>query len=248
MNQIVKALIATITLTIGFLLIYNYLESPKKTVLVATGVVEKHTQPLKDIQQVAIIGEGTLYLRQDADSQELRIVADKAAMPYIEISTLDNKLILTYQADKTVQFNTPPPIFYVSLADIAAITAKGVTKITSENELIVDSLDINAHGSSTINLAITTKQFDAKLSGASTIFVTGNATEQHIKLSGATTFNAKSLKSSVASIDASGAFNANIWTTGRLEGSVSGAGKLSYKGNPIVQLVQSGYVLVRKQS
>ncbi len=75
---------------------------------------------------------------------------------------------------------------------------------------------------------------DLKLesNGASSISVAGSVTNLEADFSGASKLNAKSLQAQSAKVSLNGASYADVTVTESLNASISGAGVLTYAGNP----------------
>jgi hypothetical protein len=68
--------------------------------------------------------------------------------------------------------------------------------------------------------------------GASAVTVEGTVTNLEVNLSGASKLNAKSLQTQIATVSLNGASYADVTVTETLNASISGAGVLTYAGNP----------------
>jgi hypothetical protein len=68
--------------------------------------------------------------------------------------------------------------------------------------------------------------------GASDITVDGSVAELEATLTGASKLNAKSLRTQTATLSLVGASDADVTVTEKLKASVTGAGSLTYSGNP----------------
>lgn len=68
--------------------------------------------------------------------------------------------------------------------------------------------------------------------GASQISVDGSVTKLEANLTGASRLNAKSLQTQTATLSLLGASDADVTVTDTLKVSITGAGELTYFGNP----------------
>ena len=68
--------------------------------------------------------------------------------------------------------------------------------------------------------------------GASDITVDGSVTEPGATLTAASKLNAKSLQTKTATLSLTGASDADIAVAEKLTASITGAGSLTYSGNP----------------
>jgi hypothetical protein len=106
---------------------------------------------------------------------------------------------------------------------------KGITIIVSSDSLSVMRLN-GAVGLTASNLS----GHDLKLesNGASSISADGSVTNLEVNFSGASKLNAKSLRTQTARVSLNGASHAVVSVTETLNASISGAGLLTYSGNP----------------
>lgn len=80
------------------------------------------------------------------------------------------------------------------------------------------------------NLSVET--LTIKASGASSIHLSGNVAKLDAELEGASSLSARSLPTQNTNISLNGASSADIDVTNALKASISGAGSLTYSGNP----------------
>jgi len=86
------------------------------------------------------------------------------------------------------------------------------------------------------------------LSGAGNIrIIAGSATDLQISLSGAGNINAQDFQVQNITINHSGVGNARIWAVSSLNGTLSGVGNISYKGNPTVNINRTGVGTVKQE-
>ena len=80
----------------------------------------------------------------------------------------------------------------------------------------------------------------ARLPGAGSIEVDGEADRLELALTGAGDLDAVDLRAADASVDSTGAVNATLWVTDRLDLSMTGAGAVRYHGDPSVTSTITG--------
>jgi hypothetical protein len=100
-------------------------------------------------------------------------------------------------------------------------------------------IDMSGAGSITQN-QLNTDSLNLNLSGLGGINITGKATQATIDISGAGSVDAPDLQIQTASVSISGLGSATVWVTGSLTGDISGAGSVSYYGNPQTSTNSSG--------
>ncbi|MBC7909638.1 MAG: DUF2807 domain-containing protein [Pyrinomonadaceae bacterium] len=80
--------------------------------------------------------------------------------------------------------------------------------------------------------AIKNEKMKVDISGASSINLSGETKTLDMDLSGASKVDTESLRAERVSIDMSGAGKANVYASEELNAEVSGAGSVTYSGNP----------------
>jgi hypothetical protein len=106
---------------------------------------------------------------------------------------------------------------------------KGITLDISSSSLT----DVRMHGAVSLTASkLSGDDLKLESNGASSIRVDGSVTNLEAELSGAGTLNAKSLQTQTAKVSLSGACYADVTVSEKLDASISGAGVLTYGGNP----------------
>jgi hypothetical protein len=106
-------------------------------------------------------------------------------------------------------------------------------KLDMKVEVWVPSLTgLEAGGASDITVeGLHGETFDLDLSGASDSTFSGSVDRFEIDLSGASDLDARELRAKVVDIELSGAGEADVWASDRLDAEVSGAGNVRYFGS-----------------
>ena len=155
----------------------------------------------------------------------------------INITGLDGKNMLTFTI--TVKDLTSLKISgagNVSMDGLSTsnfdVKISGAGKVTMDG-LASSSLAVGMSGAGKFELAgLSANSVDISISGLGTIRLAGEADQATIVISGAGPVKAYDLKVRTARITISGLGSAEMWVTGSLNGSISGAGNVSYYGNP----------------
>jgi len=106
---------------------------------------------------------------------------------------------------------------------------KGITIIVSSAAL----KEVRLNGAVSLTASnLSSKDLKLESNGASSISVDGSVTNLEANLSGASKLNAKSLQTQTATLSLNGASYADVTVTETLNASISGAGSLTYSGNP----------------
>ncbi len=120
----------------------------------------------------------------------------------------------------------------VTYRQLESIKVSGASSLKAETTLKAENLAIDLSGAGSMTLPVETIKLTANISGAGSITIKGKTDNQNIEVSGAGVYKGYDLASLNATARISGAGNARITVSGNLQGDISGAGNLCYKGNP----------------
>jgi hypothetical protein len=143
---------------------------------------------------------------------EVKIEADDNLMQYIETEVRGGVLKISSSSHR-LKFKTPLRV-RVSAPNIESVEATGASKV-SLSALQNSDLRIDTSGASRVKLEGATRSLSVEVSGAS-----------HV--------DAEALKAENATVGASGASGVDVYVTGNLISTASGASKIAYTGNPAV--------------
>jgi hypothetical protein len=122
--------------------------------------------------------------------------------------------------------------FTIVVKNLTSLTVSGLGDVQVET-LSTPNMDLTMSGAGKVQMnQLTTGGLKINLSGLGGLDISGNATQATIDLSGAGSLNAPDLKLQSANITISGLGGATLWVTDQLTGTISGAGSVSYYGNP----------------
>jgi hypothetical protein len=112
-------------------------------------------------------------------------------------------------------------------------------KVSGASRLDLSSLNstdllTEVSGASRLTGSLEAQKADFEVSGASTVELSGATENVRMEVSGASTARMDSLKTTNADITLSGASNATINVTGKLDLQVSGASRLVYTGSAVL--------------
>jgi hypothetical protein len=171
------------------------------------GVIKTENRPIADFS--ALVVKGGYKIRWSTGKPALTISSDQNLLPLVKTIVSGNTLQIDWEEN--------------------LVPTKGITITLSSGSLA----DVQLTGA--INLtAGQLSGHDLKLesNGASVISVDGSVANLEAKLSGASKLNAKSLQTQTATLSLDGASYGDVTVTDTLNASISGAGVLTYSGNP----------------
>jgi Putative auto-transporter adhesin, head GIN domain len=186
-----------------------------------------------------------LYLKQDA-AFSVKVETDDNLQQYIIVSEANGVLYIK-QADNTSLDATGKIKVYVSAPLFKSMEASGACHIVGENLLSSnEGIIIDLSGACDVRLEVKTPKVSADLSGACTVALKGEAKEFSVEGSGSSNVKCLDLMTEVTKIDISGACNAEVFASVKLDIQASGSSDVKYKGNAAVSQDISGAGSVKK--
>jgi hypothetical protein len=171
------------------------------------GTMKTESRPISDFSAVHVAG--AYQIKWARGNPALTISTDQNLLPLITTSVTGN----TLEIDSKENLRPTDGItINISSASLADVRLDGAVSLTASN-LSGEGLKLESNGASSINVDGSVTNLDATLSGASKL-------------------NAKSLKTQTATVSLNGACYADVTVTETLNASISGAGVLTYGGNP----------------
>jgi hypothetical protein len=192
---------------------------------------------LDSFKEIVINGTADVYINT---SNEYGISAKTDDLNSINYIIKNDVLELNTGAAKTV---------YIHTATINRLTANGAGDVYSSDTLKGTQLDIKSNGTGKMNLLAKYSTITAVIAGSSDLKISGTTNQFDAVLSGAGNIKSYGLKAIDAEIKVSGAGDAQVNVSNRLEGSVSGVGTIYHLGDPKELMVEvSGIGEVKKSN
>ncbi|MCK5839679.1 MAG: DUF2807 domain-containing protein [Bacteroidales bacterium] len=192
------------------------------------GVVVSDDRPVKPFSAIQIGGAFEVILTQ-GDKVSLKIEADENLLDYIITEVRGGKLIIETESEirRCKELKA-----YITFVELESLELSGAVEIKGEGRLDFNKLNIDASGATEINMDITAGILKMDISGASEVSLSGDADEVYIEASGASELSTHDLETKTFFLDISGAGEATIYVTEKLDVTVSGAAHVAYSGNP----------------
>ncbi|MDA8218884.1 MAG: DUF2807 domain-containing protein [Dehalococcoidales bacterium] len=162
-------------------------------------------------------------------SYKVTITTNDNMLDFLDVHKDGQTLVLALQSGTysniTLQAN-------VTMPDLQGLRLPGATNGTVDGFKSQSNVDIEVSGAS--KLTVNSEFGDVKItdSGASHITATGSGNGLNLDVSGASTADLQGFAVKDATVGLSGASNATVDVTGRLDANLSGASTLSYTGSP----------------
>jgi len=171
------------------------------------GVLKTSSIPISDFSALEV--SGAYQIKWSSGKPALTISTDENLLPLITTSITGNTLQIACKD------NLRP--------------TKGITINLSSASL----KDVRLNGAVSLSASkLAGPDLKLESNGASSISIDGSVTNLEGNLSGASKLDAKSLQTQTATVSMDGASYADLTVTETLSASISGAGALTYSGNP----------------
>jgi hypothetical protein len=190
---------------------------------------------------------GAIDVKVKKDSiTSVKVASDENLLPYIEISNHGNTLEIRTRSGYSLR-PSDKLVVYVNTASLNHIDLTGATTISSDGKFNNGSpLSFDLSGACEVNMDIACEKVDVKASGASDIRLRGETKDLRIEGQGATKIRCFDLLSENTVVKLSGAGEAEVFASVKLEARTSGAADVRYKGNGVVTSEISGAGSIKK--
>lgn len=129
---------------------------------------------------------------------------------------------------------------YITCPRLSGLVLSGGSDATSESNFTADDFRIEASGGSDVKLTLTAKSLTSVASGGSDVSLAGRVERQKVDVSGGSDYKAFALKSTTATVNASGGSDVSVSVDDELHSNASGGSDVRYKGAARVASSHSG--------
>lgn len=163
------------------------------------------------------------------EKESLTFEAEENVLPKLKAEVKNGELKIYVSGDAS---SKKPMVAYVTAKTITALYAESASSLEVTNAISVDKMDLKAKSAGSIKLELNAKLVVANVEGAGSIKVKGVTNSLTANASGAGSLKAMELKSDKVVVNASGAGSANVNAIQSLEANATGAGSVTYIGEP----------------
>jgi hypothetical protein len=209
------------------------------------GNIKTETRTTGQFSSVDVGGNIDVYVKQDSVAS-VKIETDENLLEYMQITVDGGTLKIREEKGYNLRPSKSIKVF-VSGPSFTHFEASGACDIYSENKINgIAAISINLSGACNVKMDLNTPRINVDLSGAGTITLKGETKDFHVDGSGSTDVNCFELMTENARIEMSGAGDAEVFASVKLDVHVSGAADVKYKGNATVSQIVSGAGSVKK--
>jgi len=194
------------------------------------GNIRTESRSVSDFKNVEVSGALNVYVSQGKD-RSLKIEGDANLLPYIEVSQDGDQIRVRTRPGFNLQ-PTQDMKIYVSSPVYSNIDVSGACNIIGQTKLVnSEDLELHVSGAGDIKMEVDAPSLKARVSGSGSIDLKGQTKDVELDLTGAGNAHCYELQAENTKVEISGAGEAEVFASVKLEASVSGAGSVSYKGN-----------------
>ncbi|MEO5591390.1 MAG: head GIN domain-containing protein [Chitinophagaceae bacterium] len=193
------------------------------------GNIKTTEHSVGSFKNVEVSGAIDLYVAQ-GDTKPVKIETDENLLQYIEVNQEGDRIIV-----KTRDGINPQPTskikVYVTSPLYNDIDVSGASNITGQTRIVnTENIKLNVSGAGDINMDVDAPAIKAEVSGAGSVNLKGQTKTFDLTLTGAAKARCYELLSENTKVDISGAGEADVFASVKLDAQVSGAGNVTYKG------------------
>jgi len=193
------------------------------------GNITTSEKSVSSVTNVQVSGAIDLYVSQ-GDTKPVSVETDDNLQQYIEVEQQGDKVVIKFR-----EGINPRPAgkikAYISSPLYSTIDVSGASNINGETKIVnPENMTLQVTGAGNINMDLNAPAVNAEVSGAGEVNLKGQTKIFDLNLTGAAKAHCYEMLSENTKIDISGAGDADVYASVKLDAQVSGAGSVSYKG------------------
>lgn len=199
------------------------------SLLLATFVGTAQTSQQRNLEpfsKLEVSGATSVVFTQ-GDSSFVKITGSESELGNIQTTVENGVLSVRSKGNFKSAYKV-----YVTGPHLKEITATGASKVSLPDTLTEDLLDISVTGASSVKGAIKTGTVQVSATGASVVDLSGSTNLAQSTISGASTFKSYDLMAEATRVVTSGASNAKVYASKKINADATGSSSIKFKGNP----------------
>jgi len=204
-------------------------------VITPSDVIISEARDVSGFSAIDMSTIGTVVITQ-GNTESVKISGSDNLVPLIKTSVSNGTLLIDTEGSLNIlpaNINkTNQLTITIALKDLTSLKLSGLGDIQVD-ALATPSLGIEVSGAGEVQIKqLTTDSLNVNMSGLGSVELSGEAKQATVDISGAGSVTAPDLKIQTANVSVPGLGSATLWVTDQLTGTISGAGSVSYYGNP----------------
>ncbi len=198
--------------------------------------IRKEVMSISKFEGIDLEIDAYVFLKK-GDHQKVEIQAQKNIIERINRSVSDD--IWRIRFDRCILHHEDIKIF-ITLPYINYVEMNDDGKISTSGTFISKEINILSNGAGDIRLNTIVDYLTVNLNGSGNVELLGEAGNSDIKITGSGDLEAFGYETSSVDFNLRGSGNAMVYAIDYLRGEISGSGNLFYKGNPRLDVLESG--------
>lgn len=196
------------------------------------------TRAIASFNAIEVSGNIEVEFTRDDSLGSLTIEASKAFLPKI-VTKVENGVLRIYSDE--IFLNRTARV-RVAVDSLTRVECSGASRVTADDPIKAANLVLKVSGAGDVSLNVKgAKLVDVDVSGASKADLNGSSEAIKVECTGASNVDAEALETKTAYVRASGASDASVFASVRLDAGASGASHIGCKGSPkLVNKNESG--------
>lgn len=209
------------------------------------GNVVTQNRSAGQFNSIDVGGSIDVYVKQDSTSS-IKVETDDNLQQFVE--TIEDGGVLRIKTTMGYNLNPSRAIkVYVSAASFKSLEASGACNIVGDGTIkSASTIEFGLSGSCNATVNVEAPKVSVDASGACTISLKGATKDFNVQGSGSTDVKCFDLMAENVYLDLSGAGDAEVYASVKLNGSLSGSADVSYKGAAQTDVSTSGASSVKK--
>jgi len=201
---------------------------------------DTRTYKVQPFTKIYLEGTYKVILEQGTEPG-LRIKTDEDNFKYIDVQTDAESLSLKILKK---HFDLDELILYITFKDLDKLVIEGGIRLETKGYVDLKDFELHVEGGASIEMNMKANKLNVVGQGGVKFEFDGVADELDASISGAGYFDAIDLKTKRCDIKIEGVGAGSVYATETLNATISGVGKIRYKGNPQVYKKIEGIGLV----
>jgi len=193
------------------------------------GNIKTREHTVGSFKNVEVSGAIDLYVAQ-GDTKPVTIETDENLLQYIEVVQEGERIVIKSREGYNLRPTSKIKV-YVTSPVYNDIDVSGASNITGQTKIVnKENIKMDVSGAGDINMDVNAPAINAEVSGAGTVNLKGETKTFDLTLTGAAKAHCYELLSENTKVEISGAGDADVFASVKLDAEVSGAGSVTYKG------------------
>jgi hypothetical protein len=199
--------------------------------ITGSGNVVTREEPITGFAQVDV-SQGFKVAVSQAENFSVVVRVDDNLLPYLQVVKQGNTLRIGLKPGQIYSIRNATMQAEVTMPELAGLDLSGGSQATVTGFKSTGALSVHLSGASHLQGDIQSGDASLNLSGASDITLSGSGQDVRIDASGGSQLDLADFPVAGADVSLSGASQATVSPSGRLDVSASGASRVYYLGNP----------------